>query len=204
MSVDALVEVTAVIFKKGNKTSIDSTIELSWLKSFEDSTREYKEEQCDIPFPQKPLWMVEFIEENIGFKFQIIGENGGAYSSGLYWEYDENKDHIFEEYLEDLAKIAKEKYQRFSDKKTEDSCDSCTDNIVRFITVWSYSMDQDYCGEWDSSYDLLGEISIHDLNLLLKDKKENPDKYKIEEEPINLDDILREIHEDGSSMKGFL
>jgi len=183
---DSLIEVTAFIFKEGDKISSETIPDGLWLKDFDNSVTEIGSvKKQDEWNPQDDL---EFIGDNILFAFNIIGEGcGEGISSGMAAEFEGCSYDAFKDYREDLGKIALMKYEHYQ-KMAKPSDKKNTNNIVRFITVWNYYCHQDYWGEWDTETEFVGILDTSSIKTLTNEELDK--RLKESEKKLTLNDVL--------------
>ena len=182
MKNDALIEVFAVLYKKGQRINSSLYEDFFWRRDEEETTKLIsKEETITDELTEYGLKKVvpqlhsggdewEFIEDSIGFRFFIIGQGNGHYSSGMDFECQEiGFEDALKDWFEDFEKIAikflelRKKKEITFDYLEELKLDDLSE--VRFITLWGYDTSKSYDGEYDSEYDLKGVFDLASLKL---------------------------------------
>jgi len=173
---DSLVEVFAIVLKKGESIIQDiNQCDFLWQKDFDDTTKLKNDESEKLTQFEK----IEFLEDNVGFLFDVIGTSR-IYSSGISFEIEmTSSEEVFKDFLDDLAKIAIQKLQETKEREKQYLLTSCLigseDKIkevdkmkeARFITAWSYESSED-----DSSWDLLGTVDLKDISKIIRTENE--------------------------------
>lgn len=154
----SLVEVTVIKYQANDKGSFDyleNEIELSlpdWKESISDLVENFH--GVDIVFTQ----------ECYCFQFRFIGQsNDPHYSGGLEWIAHELwSEDVFGDWVKDFIQMFNEVMNEYKTIGIETYT-----NSAKFVTIWEYKSYQDYYGEYDDEWELLGRINMNRLKEIL-------------------------------------
>lgn len=173
----SLVSISAKRYKKGDKESsefLDNEVQFSYPEwenitaSLEEGDHGQLEERDysdkpDLIFTEDIICIIDVIP--FGQSFDL------GCSSAVEWELDYIGMDFFEGFHEQLAQIAQELFKEHDEKIETFFRDKTPSNEVQFITVWEHYSHQDYYGEWDSDWDLLGVLDLKEVSKLFKEIK---------------------------------
>jgi len=190
----SLVEVAVYFCKAGLKLYSEDDFDADfWHKSLEDTTKELKPTPVDSNLIRREPFKYELTEDNIAFKFKVIGESrDGVFSSNLdaevknigvafcFGEMQEDLDLIIKTAKERLPNefnhpkaTVSEKLKTFADAMNDMEEDDKVE-VVRCIFL--YAVDTYYIQTMDGNdYDMdiinLGPIDLRKLETELDSKK---------------------------------
>lgn len=163
--VDCLVEVECTFVSKGEKWTEQEAegIEASYPPNWEDYT-----EDCEdliigvpgdindpIPIKNKSVPQFRITEDLVLFNFKIVSDGDGHFGSGVAFTRGDLGCDVFSGDLEEFAKKARE-------KRTSRAIET-----VRLLALYKYNSWQDYSGDWDTDWSLLGFVNLNDIDRLL-------------------------------------
>jgi hypothetical protein len=182
---DSVVEVTACFFKKGDKARAREIEEFDGLGvSWEDASREIPlgdrgeiseaTEQWIAHGGQDERFDSEFIQDWVGFAFQVVGWDHDSGTEGILQNI--GIEETFGAFREELEAIAKQ--LRGKTKRGED------DSMVRFLTAWSFWSEGSvsiFEDDYEDGVELMGWIDPSKLYLAIGDPSEEKREKRIPE-----------------------
>lgn len=177
MQVDSLIEVSAFLFRAGDKSSSkDLDDYLAWEKPWDEASKEIENPVHGID--------TEFTEDVFAFEVEWISEGRTDYNycCGLQYEIDNDGFSWFSgsiEYFSEQARKIKAEYETpklrpFRVYETPPKLPVTSFRWIEAIEYWSRH--DSYTGETDCGMDFLGRVTLSEISNLIYERNKEPNK----------------------------